>query len=90
MTPLACKVDSKGRVNLGKAFANRLVLVRELGDGVVEIVRAEAVPAPELWLHRNPRAIRAVMEGLAQAKEGELVEGPSLDELDDQSGKSGV
>ena len=90
MTPLSCKVDSKGRVNLGKAFANQLVLVRDLGEGMVEIVRAEAVPAPELWLHKNPRAIRAVMEGLAQAKEGELVEGPNLDELEDAPGKSGL
>jgi hypothetical protein len=81
VTSLPKAVDSKGRISLGREFANHLVLVRQVADGVLEIVKATAVPDPELWLHQNPKAIRMVMEGLEQAKSGNLVEGPDMDEM---------
>ncbi len=73
------KVDSKGRVSLGKAFANSLVIIRSQNEDVVEIVRAEAIPAREAWLYKNPQAYESVRRGLEQAARGELVEGPDLE-----------
>jgi len=72
------KVDAKGRVTLGKSFANSLVIIKSCDD-VVEIVRAEAVPAREAWLFKNKRAYESVMRGLEQAARGEFVEAPDLE-----------
>ena len=71
-------VDARGRVSLGQAFANALVIIKERVDGVVEIVRAEAVPAHEIWLYKNPEALAAVLAGIEQAKAGQFVESPDL------------
>lgn len=72
------RVDGKGRLALGKEFAGRLVIIKELHAGTVQITRAEAVPEDEAWLHRNPAALRAVREGIEQARVGELTDGPDL------------
>ncbi len=72
-------VDNKGRVSIGKELAGHLVIVKELVGGVLQIIPAEAVPAREAWLYRNPEAIVAVMEGLEQAKAGKFAEPPDLD-----------
>ena len=90
MTILSRAVDEKGRLTLGKAFANQFVIIQELADGVVQICRAQAVPEAELWLHKNPKVIQAVMEGIAQAREGTLVEGPDLEEMSELAKKMGV
>lgn len=71
-------VDKRGRVSLGKEFADHLVLVKRLGDGAVQVVLAEAVPSKESWLYKNPEALASVMEGMEQAKARQLGEGPDL------------
>ena len=71
-------VDARGRVSLGQAFANSLVLIKERADGVVEIVRAEAVPAHEVWLYKNPEALAALLTGIEQAKAGLVVDAPDF------------
>jgi hypothetical protein len=78
MRSLPKTVDGKGRLTLGKAFANQLVIVREVANGVVEVIRAKAVPDPEIWLHSNPRAIRMVLDGLEEARARNLVDGPDI------------
>ena len=72
-------VDSRGRVTLGKDFANQLVIVQEVSEGYLRIVRAEAVPAKEAWLYKNPEALAAVMRGLEQAKARRFAERPNLE-----------
>jgi hypothetical protein len=71
-----CRADSRGRVGLGKRFANRLVLVVERGDQVV-VRRGHVVPPAEFWLYENERALESVTRGLAQARAGELTKGPA-------------
>ena len=71
-------VDSKGRVNLGKAFADQLVIVQSLGDGNLQIIRAEAVPVPEAWLYKNKEALASVSRGLEQAKARRFASPPDL------------
>jgi len=79
MTAIATKtVDQNGRLTLGKKYASALVIVREVEEGVLQVIRAEAVPAREAWLYKNPEAIQMVLEGLEQAKEGKLGPGPDL------------
>jgi hypothetical protein len=71
-------VDNKGRVTLGQEFASGLVIVKRLGKGLLEIIRAEAVPAREAWLYKNPEALAMVIQGLEDAKAGRLGRGPDL------------
>lgn len=80
MTTITAKVDSKGRLLLGKKFASCLVIVREISDGLLQVVKAEAVPAREAWLYKNPEALAMVMEGIRQASQGELTDGPNMAE----------
>ena len=71
-------IDGRGRLTLGPEFANPLVIVKAREDDALEVIPAEAIPARESWLYKNPEALAAVMEGLEQAKAGKLVEGPDL------------
>jgi hypothetical protein len=71
--------DSRGRITLGQEYANRLVLVEEMGGGVLRIVPAQAVPAPEAWLYENPEALKSVLRGLEQAKARQTAQAPDLD-----------
>ena len=82
MTAMVTKViDERGRLSLGKEFkefAKGLVLVKRIGPGVLQIVAAQAVPARESWLYKNPEALRMVMEGMDQASAGELAGHPDM------------
>jgi hypothetical protein len=71
-------VDARGRLTLGPRYANRLVIVREREDGAVEIIPAEAVPAREAWLYKNPKALEAVRAGVGEARAGRFAEAPDL------------
>lgn len=80
MTTLPLKtVDSQGRVSLGRQFAGRLVFVKKMADGIMEIIPAEAVPAKEAWLHKNKEAFESVMRGLEQTGRGEFADAPDVD-----------
>ncbi len=78
MGATATKVDSRGRVTLGKAFANRLVLMTRVGEDRIEIEMAEAVPAREAWLHKNRAALGSVARGLEQTGRDEFAKSPDL------------
>lgn len=69
--------DSKGRVALGPAFANKLVIVENVDDTEVRIIAATVIPERELWLHQNSKALAAVQKGLSQARAGRIVKVPS-------------
>ena len=72
------KADSKGRIALGREFAGALVIVVREAEGIVKLIPAEAVPAREAWLFKNPEAMRRVMAGIEDAKAGRMTEGPDL------------
>lgn len=69
--------DSKGRLTLGDAFANRTVIVEERGDEIV-VRLARVIPEREAWLYENPAALASVRRGLKQARERQLSDGPDL------------
>jgi len=71
--------DSKGRITLGKGFANRVIQIEELANGVI-LRPCRVIPEDESWLYENKDALASVREGLRQARAGELVDGPDLSE----------
>jgi hypothetical protein len=76
---LTKSVDSKGRLTLGEAFANRTVVMEMYEEGEVLIKRARVIPERESWLYENKAALASVRRGLAQAAEGQLTPGPDLE-----------
>lgn len=77
--------DDKGRMNLGKQFANLNFLVEVLESGKIVLQRAAIIPESELWLHNNKKAMASVQRGLKQAKEGQgTVNAVNLDKYKDQ------
>jgi ABC-type nitrate/sulfonate/bicarbonate transport system substrate-binding protein len=70
--------DSKGRVTLGRRFANKTVILREVDDTEVLVTLARVIPAREAWLFENPKALKAVVRGLKEAKARHFVKGPDL------------
>ncbi|MGH2863062.1 MAG: hypothetical protein ACRDLT_16400 [Solirubrobacteraceae bacterium] len=75
--PALKTVDDKGRVTLGREFAGRTVQVDRAGDDLVIRFR-RVVPDREAWLWENETAKSMVDRGLAQARAGELGDGPDL------------
>lgn len=69
--------DSKGRLTLGEAYANRTVIVEERGHDIV-LRLARVIPEDEAWLYDDPTALTAVRRGLKQAKSRQLSDGPDL------------
>jgi hypothetical protein len=65
------QADSKGRITLGEAFANRTVLVEQRDDEII-VRLARVIPEREAWLYENPAALGSVRKGLAQARAGKF------------------
>ncbi len=79
MSPLPVKTtDSKGRLTLGREFAGKQFFINHKDSGVIQIIPAETVPAREAWLFKNPAALSVVLEGLEQARKGQLSKGPDM------------
>ncbi len=77
-------IDGRGRLTLGPAFANKMVLVEELEGGIVQLIPAEAVPSREAWLFKNRKALASVLKGLEQAHRGEFAASPELAPEEDE------
>ena len=69
MKPLVA--DSKGRINLGKAYAGQIFQMNEC-EGKIFIEKAVLIPERELWLFENPKAQKMLQEGIEDAKKGKL------------------
>lgn len=75
--------DSKGRVALGKTFANSPVIVKRISPVEIRIIKARLIPEDESWLWENETAIGMVRRGLQQARKEEFVDNPPDLDLDD-------
>lgn len=72
--------DSKGRIALGKTFANSPVIIERISPTEIRIVKARVIPEDEAWLWDDEEALASVKCGLAQAKHNEFAESaPDLD-----------
>jgi len=68
--------DSKGRITLGKKFANKTFIFEQTGDTEMKLELAAVIPEREMWLYRNPKARKAVLDALDPARAGEFSESP--------------
>lgn len=65
------RIDASGRINLGKEFANKQVLVTRTEEGDFTITPVAVIPERELWLWKNPERLRQVSEGLRESAAGQ-------------------
>lgn len=71
---LRLTLDARKRVSLAKLLPDYEVCSFRAyteGDKIILEPMAE-IPAHELWLYKNPQALKDVQEGLQQSKEGKL------------------
>ncbi|MBA3721949.1 MAG: hypothetical protein H0W88_06075 [Parachlamydiaceae bacterium] len=71
---LRLTLDARKRINLAKLLPNYEVSsFRAYTEGNKIILEPMAeIPAHELWLYKNPQALKDVEEGLQQSKEGKV------------------
>ena len=73
--------DSRGRINLGREFANKTFFVTKSGASEIKLEVAAVIPERELWLYQNPEARKALFEAIERVKTGDFSESPpDLDE----------
>lgn len=71
---LRLTLDARKRISLAKLLPDYEVCSFKAyndGDKIILEPMAE-VPARELWLYKNPQALKDVQEGLKQSKEGKV------------------
>ena len=70
---ITVRPDAKGRITLGK-LAEGLsgFKVTKNSDGSFHLLPLKEIPERELWLYRNPEAMAAVLEGLADSRAGRV------------------
>ena len=73
------QVDKKGRLTLGRRFAGKTVIVKDIDDSSVMVTAAVVIPEREAWLYRNKPTFEAVQRGLNQARKRQSAAGPKLD-----------
>jgi hypothetical protein len=76
--------DSKGRISLGRRFANKPVIIQDLSDTEVKVSLARVIPEREMWLYQNPEAREIVFSALERLKRGEFAENPPDIEADEE------
>lgn len=71
------KPDSKNRVALGRlpVKADHFeILVNDTGQ--ILLIPHISIPADELWLFQNKKALASLMQGWQEAREGKLLDSP--------------
>ena len=71
---LRLTLDARKRISLAKLLPNdEICSFRAYTEGNKIILEPMAeIPAHELWLYKNPQALKDVREGLQQSKEGKV------------------
>lgn len=62
-------VDSKGRITLGRDFANQTVVIDDSNPNQLVIRKMVLIPAEEAWLYENREAMKSLRKGLKQASQ---------------------
>jgi hypothetical protein len=82
------KVDTSGRLSLGRNKVGEQYDIDEAVDGKITLTPVAVIPKSELWLHKNPEAKQAVIQGLADSAAGRTRDGGDftkyLDEPDEE------
>ncbi len=68
------RLDSKGRISLGKFTKNLQglsgFLVQVGSDGSLLLSPQVEVPAREAWVHQDPSVFKSIVKGVQQVKAG--------------------
>jgi hypothetical protein len=75
-TMITKTVDKRGRIVLGRQFANTTVVVDESDANRIVIIPAKVLPAQEKWLYQNKKAAESVLKGVQQARTGKFAKKP--------------
>ena len=62
------QTDSQGRLNLGKRYASSIFLVEVVDDEDLLLKKAAVIPERELWLLKDPEALKSIHRGIEDAK----------------------
>jgi hypothetical protein len=68
--------DSRGRINLGKEFANKIFIFEKVGKTEMKLEIATVIPDKEIWFYRDPEAQKALFEAIGRVKAGEFADSP--------------
>lgn len=79
------KVDSSGRLSLGRDKAGEQYDATEQTDGTIILTPVAVIPKRELWLHNNPEAKAIVLQGLADSAAGRTRNGGDFTQYLDHS-----
>ncbi|MCK4934535.1 MAG: hypothetical protein KAR79_03015 [Simkaniaceae bacterium] len=66
------QADSQGRLNLGKKYASSTFLIEIVEDEDILLKKAVVIPERDLWLLKNPKALKSIHKGLKDAKHDRL------------------
>ena len=69
-------IDSRGRINLGKEFANKTCFFEKIGETEIRLELAAVIPERDLWLYKNPEAKALLEIGLEQSKSRQFSASP--------------
>lgn len=68
--------DSRGRINLGKEFANKVFLFEKIGETEMKLELAAVIPEKERWFHKSPEAQETVLRAMERLRAGEFADSP--------------
>jgi len=71
------KADDKKRITV-KVADSKYYAIYINEDGQIFLDPRTFIPTREAWLHKNPKALKAVLEGLKQSAAGEATEMESM------------
>ena len=84
-------VDSKSRLTLGRKILK--LITAQTGaeefqifygeDGDILLRPMVSIPSKEVWIYRNPKVLKAIKQGLAEAEQGRVEKVKDLDKFFD-------
>ncbi|OPX28453.1 MAG: hypothetical protein B1H08_05900 [Candidatus Omnitrophica bacterium 4484_171] len=82
-------VDFKNRITLGRKILKLVAAhagVEEFQilygeDGDILLRPMVSIPSKEAWIYRNPNVLKAIRQGLAEAREGKIEKAEDLDKF---------
>lgn len=89
---LSSRLDTRNRVTLGQALSILKLLDGRKIDGFEVLISPTgdillrprtSIPTRELWIHRNPKAMKTLQKGLKDAAEGRITRVKDLKKFTD-------
>jgi len=87
------ELDSRNRINIGSDIVKAILKAFDKVDSFEIFLGSEGdillrpsahIPSRELWLYKNPEALKMVQKGLKEAKEGKVTKVKDLDKFLDE------